>query len=306
MFKGRKTDGKKPLIDFNDYRQTVFVSGAGRSGTTWVANIINYANDYRFMFEPFHPQRVDIVSHFKYRQYLRPDNHEEAFIKPAKAILSGRIKNPWVDKLNRKLIARKRLIKDIRTNHLLKWIKTNFPEIPIILLLRHPCAVAHSKLVLKWDIPLDEYLAQEQLMVDFLAPFRVEMQNAQDAFERHIFLWCVENYVPLQQFRSGEIYLAFYENICTKPEQEIDNLFRFLGRPYKQKAFDVVGIPSTLCRAGSPIFSGNNLVEDFKNHITDKQIKKAVEILGLFGLNRIYSEDSMPLVSGSEQNLFVG
>jgi hypothetical protein len=304
MFKGRKTEGKKPLIDFNDYRQTVFVSGVGRSGTTWVANIINYANNYRFMFEPFHPQRVGVVSHFRYRQYLRPSNHEKAFIEPAKAILSGRVKNPWVDKLNRKLIAGKRLIKDIRTNHLLKWIKTNFPEIPIILLLRHPCAVAHSKLVLNWDIPLDEYLAQEQLMEDFLAPFRAEIQNAQDAFERHIFLWCVENYVPLRQFRSGEIYMAFYEHICITPEREIDNLFRFLGKAYDHRVFDAVGIPSTLCRVESPILSGNSLIEDFKNHITDRQVKKAVEILGLFGLNRIYSEDSMPLVSGGEQKPF--
>lgn len=304
MFKDRKTKGKKPLIDFNDYRQTVFVSGVGRSGTTWVANIINYANNYRLMFEPFHPQKVDVVSHFRYRQYLRPCNQEKAFIEPAKAILSGKVKNPWVDKLNRKLIARKRLIKDIRTNHLLKWIKTNFPEIPIILLLRHPCAVAYSKLALNWDIPLDEYLAQEQLMEDFLAPFRAEIQNAQDAFERHIFLWCVENYVPLRQFRSGEIYLAFYENVCTKPEQEIDNLFRFLGKPYDQRVFDAVGTPSTLCRAESPIFSGNSLIENFRNHITNKRIKKAVEILGLFGLDRIYSEDSVPLVSGGEQNPF--
>jgi hypothetical protein len=304
MFKGQESKGKKPLIDFNDYRQTIFVSGVGRSGTTWLANIINYANNYRFMFEPFHSQRVDIVSHFRHRQYLRPDNHDKAFIEPAKAILSGKVKNPWVDKLNRKLIAGKRLIKDIRTNHLLKWIKTNFPEIPIILLLRHPCAVAHSKLALNWDIHLDKYLAQEQLMEDFLAPFRAEIQNAQDAFERHIFVWCVENYVPLRQFRSGEIYLAFYEDIYTKPEREIDNLFRFLGKPYEQKVFDAVGMPSALCRTESPILSGESPVENFKDHITDKQIKKAVEILGLFGLNSIYSEDSMPLVSGGEQNPF--
>jgi len=39
-----------------------------------------------------------------------------------------------------------------------------------------------------------------------------------------------------------------------------------------------------------------------KNHMNPNQIQRAVGILGLFGLDKVYSEGPMPLVDG-EQNL---
>lgn len=137
------------FIDYgSDYRDSIFVAGTGRSGTTWISDIINYRNEYRYVFEPFNPYKVGICREFRYRQCLRPENREERFIEPAKAILSGRVRNSWTDQYNKKFFCRQRLIKDIRANFLLKWIHANFPGIPIILLLRHPCTVANSKLKL--------------------------------------------------------------------------------------------------------------------------------------------------------------
>ncbi len=285
------------LVDYNDYRETVLLAGTGRSGTTWVGNIINYANTYRLMFEPFHSIEVELVSHFKYRQYLRPDNRDTRFLEPAKAIVSGRVRNPWIDAFNRKVIAKKRLIKDVRANHLLKWIKTNFPEIPVILLLRHPCAVASSKLKLDWNTHLEDFLSQDELMEDFLAPFEPHIENANTVFDKHIFLWCIENYVPLRQFKAGEIHLAFYEHFCTRPAVEVERLFSFLGETYDAEVFNVVKKPSALGRKESAIVSDEGLTDSWRKYLTGEQIHRAVEILTLFGLQRIYSEDSMPLVS---------
>lgn len=304
--KAKKIAQRRLLITHGgDYRDTVFLAGTGRSGTTWIANIINYRNNYRFMFEPFYPQKVDIVSHFRYKQYLRPHDHRIEFIEPARTILSGKVKNDWINKYNRRSIAKKRLIKDIRANHLLKWIKTNFPEIPIVLLLRHPCAVAYSRLKLGWDAHLEEFLAQDELMQDFLNPFTNEMQRIQNSFEKYILMWCIENYVPLKQFKTAEIHLAFYENFCVSPDTEIDRLFTFLGETYTSEVFKTIRKPSGVSRKDSAIYSGENLIESWKRHITDKQAKRAVEILSLFGLQRIYSVDSKPLVSG-DQNLLYG
>lgn len=134
------------IFDTGDYRQTVFLAGVGRSGTTWVQEIINSRNDFRVIFEPFHQQKVDLPGDWNPKQYLRYNDQRDKFLKTAACILSGNIKNKWTDQFNRKIIARKRLIKAIRSNLVLKWIKYNFPEISLILLLRHPCAVANSKL----------------------------------------------------------------------------------------------------------------------------------------------------------------
>jgi hypothetical protein len=294
----------------NDISKAVIVAGAGRSGTTWIADILNYKNDYRLMFEPFQGRRVRITRHFKHGQYLRPDDQNEAFLEPLRAILSGSLKHSgWIDRPNRKLICKKRLIKIIHGNLLLKWINVHFPQIPIILILRHPCAVARSRLVLShWDWAEDfqECIGQEQLIEDFLSPVISEIKNVQDVFEMHIFSWCVANYVPLRQFQRGEIHLVFYENLCTKPEVEVDRLFSFLDEPYDQRVFKHLKKPSQVTRRKSAINTGKSLIDDFKNHISRSQIQRAVEILSLFGLDKVYSEGPMPLVNGEQNPLVVG
>src|SRR5829696_6063462 len=116
----------------------LFLAGSGRSGTTWLSEIINHRRGYRYVFEPFNPREVGPFEHFNTKQYLRPDDQREEFLEPARLALTGGLRDPWTDRFNGRIVARRRLIKDIRANLLLGWIRANFPGMPIILLLRHP------------------------------------------------------------------------------------------------------------------------------------------------------------------------
>ena len=293
----RKISGQL-FIDSGDYRQSIFLAGTGRSGTTWVQEIINYNNSFRVMFEPFHSLKISLLKEWSYRQYLREDNSDDRFLKPAKIILSGDIRHRWIDQFNRKHLARKRLIKDIRANLFLKWIKQNFPEIPIILLLRHPCAVANSKLKLDWDTHLSDFLMQEELMTDVLNPFKEEIENAEDIFDKHIFMWCIENYIPLRQFNEGEILVSFYENICDNPQKATERIMSFIGgKRLPPEEFHKLSKPSSQSRKHSAIMMEANLLNSWRENITKKKIERAVEILSIFGLHQIYREDDMPLLS---------
>ena len=298
----RKIFSSLCFLELNhDFKNSIFLAGIGRSGTTWVSDIINHNGEYRYMHEPFHPYRVRQVKKFQYIQYLRPDNRDPRYLEPAKAVLSGRIRNRWTDSDNKKIFARKRLIKDIRTNLLLKWIHANFPEIPIILLFRHPCAVANSWLKLGWGkeergsrTDIEVCLSQEDLITDFLEPFRISIEKAQSEFEKHVFLWCIQYYVPLKQFKDGEIHLCFYENFCENPHDEIERLFGFLGKEAYEEAFNKLRVPSSVSRRDSAIVKGTNLIDSWRTQVTEEDQQKALNILGLFGLDKIYSDKSMP------------
>lgn len=281
----------------NDYRNTVIISGTGRSGTTWIADILNYNNGYRYMFEPFSPKEVRIFKKTGELPYLRPQNKAPRIYELVKKVLSGRIRGGWISKGNHKFISRKRLVKEIHINIALKWIKSNFPEIPVILLLRHPFAVAYSKTRLSWwdaDRIMKIYLNQEDLVEDFLKDKIEAASKLEDDFSRFIFIWCIENIVPLSQFSRGEIHLAFYENFCRDPRSEIKRMFDFLGKDMDEGVLDAVRKPSRVTREDSAIFKGRNPVSDWKDKLTQGQIKSAMEILKLFGLHKIYSEDVMP------------
>ncbi len=287
-------------VDAGDYRQTVILAGTGRSGTTWVEDIINNGNDFRIMFEPFHSKKVDLLRDWNYRQYLRVNDSDDKFLEPATSILNGDIKNEWIDMFNNKLFSRKRLIKDIRAQLILKWIKHNFPEIPTILLLRHPCAVANSKLKLGWDTHLEDFLVQDKLMEDFLNPFKKDLENAKDLFDKHIYMWCIENYVPLKQFKEEEILVVFYEDICKNPKTEIERIFSFIGEDFSSTMVEKAKKPSALSQKDSAVVSGTDLVSSWRKSISDDQVERAFEILSKFGLQKIYDKSNLPLVSGQE------
>lgn len=280
-----------------DHRDSVFLAGSGRSGTTWVADVVNHGREYRLVFEPFHPGKVPLCEGFASKQYLRPSDRRGEYLEPARKILTGEIRNPWTDRFHRALVARRRLIKEIRANLLLGWMRANFPGMPMILLLRHPCAVVASRLALGWGDNLDETMAQDDLVEDFLAPFEKEIRSADTAFERHLFLWCIDNYVPLMQFEPGEIHVAFYERFLTDPRGETERLFAFLGEKGDANLDRALMRPSPLSRKRTA--PGGPDLDAWRSSLTQDQVRRAVEVLGLFGLDRVYGPGRMPDADGA-------
>jgi Sulfotransferase family len=278
-----------------DHRSSVFLAGSGRSGTTWLSQIIYRRRRFRYVFEPFHPGVVGPFSHFKTKQYLRPEDRREEFLEPARRALTGELRDPWTDRFNGRIVARRRLIKDIRANLLLGWMRSNFPGMPIILLLRHPCAVVTSRRALGWKDNLAETMEQQELIEDFLLPMEAEIRAAQGDFERHLFLWCIDNYVPLKQLGPQEVHPVFYENLLAQPEAELQSLFAFLGDSFDGGVYSRLGHPSPLSRKGAPAPS----VEGWRTHVSGHELERAVEILHLFGLDCLYDRGTMPDPSGA-------
>lgn len=276
-----------------DHRDAVFVAGSGRSGTTWLSEIINHRGDYRYIFEPFHPDRVALARPFGYRRYVRPGDEQPELRERARKIVRGEVRGPWVDRFHRRFVARGRLIKDIRANLMLAWLAAEFPEMPVILLLRHPCAVALSRTRLGWRSRLDEFMEQPALVQDFLAPVAEEMRAARTEFERHVFVWCVESYVPLTQLGEGRAHLVFYERLRERPEEEIGGLFHYLGAGAREVPPKAFRAPSALSRSDSAT-SSDAAVDRWRGELSEEQVRRAVEILGYFGLDRVYSESPMP------------
>lgn len=133
-------------------------------------------------------------------------------------------------------------------------------------------------------------------MEDFLRPFESEIVGARRSFDQHVVMWCIENFVPLKQFREGELHIVFYERLCAEPESAIRAVLGFVGEPYAREALAAARKPSALSRKKSAITTGGDLIEHWRSHVTHEQIQSAVRILRAFGLDRIYGEGSMPMV----------
>jgi len=278
----------------SDAGNVVILCGSGRSGTTWVAELLNHDHRFRYMFEPFWGQRVDICRHFNARQYLRPEDSDPAFLDPAAQILSGRLRSPWVDQFHQRSTSTGRLIKEIRGNLLLAWLHAHFPAAKIVFLLRHPGAVVASRMRLGWDEPLDQVLTQHRLIEDHLASCLGDGAIPRDAFDRHLTLWCIENRVPLRQLRSGSVHVVFYEHLCTDPETEVQKIFGFLGLNFEPAVMDRFHRPSSMADEGSAVNTGQDLLAGWRSILSPSQLDRLDAVVHAFGLDRIYTSDIWP------------
>src|ERR1700730_7522982 len=232
------------IVDRNrDMSRAVFLAGGARSGTTWISELINYDNAYRFMFEPF---GVKQLGNFWYGSYIRPDNADVGLRALAQLVFSGEFRDPWIDQFNGRFFADRRLVKEVRANLWAAWLRRQFPEIPVIFLMRHPIPTVWSRFKRYFEakdraaVDTDpakrtaEYrhylLDQPELVADHLVPVKEAIAGAQSPWEQRLFTWCVQNYVPLRQFIAGDVHIMFYENVCMDPEGEMRRMFSFLGR----------------------------------------------------------------------------
>jgi hypothetical protein len=309
----RREIGRRFCIDLGqDHRSAVFVAGSGRSGTSWLAELINYRNEYHYVFEPFHPLEADSSNPmepglpacriFQYHQYLRPASADPRFLTPAGAVLAGKARSRWTERFNQRLITRRRIVKDVKANLILKWLSVHFPGMPIVFILRHPCAVVASRKTLSWDLHWDlvlsQVLKQADLVEDLMGPFLGLFESASTYVEKQVLMWCLDNYVPLKQFMRGQIHVVFYENLITYPKTEIPKLFEFLGKHVDPSVYAAMRAPSLLSDWNSPVLAGASRMNNWLNVLKPSEIDRAMTILAAFGLDAIYSEDAFPNAVG--------
>jgi hypothetical protein len=248
------------------------------------------------MFEPFNPRMVGAYSQFQYFQYMRPDNPDEALRGYCRRILTGAIRDAWIDREVDVLRQRYRVIKDIRANLMLRWLHRQFPEVPMLLLVRHPCAVVASRMKLGWatDSDIVSFTSQPDLVQDFLADRMRAIETANTEEAKHAVIWCVSNLVPLVQFAGTGLMVVHYEDLCTRPHAEFSRIFAQLGIDYHDSVFDDLAAPSMTSRAGSEIVTGGDRLADWSKVLSAGQVRNVLEVVDRFGLSYLYGESAVP------------
>jgi Sulfotransferase domain len=269
----------------HDYGDAVLLAGSGRGGTTWIAELINFDNSYRLIFEPL---RASQFKAFHGRRYFRPEDDHPELAALLGTVFNGRLRSLLSDRYNRQLLPRKRLVKEIILNLSLGWVHRQFPQIPIIWLVRHPCAVVSSRLRLGWNYSLRTFLRQESLMSDWLAPFKSDMEKASSPFDIHLYHWCIETFVPFKQLTQNEVHLVFYEDFCTQSRRELVRLFTFLGKTPNKHVFSRLERPSSQTLRRLPTRTA--LLNGWRERFTKSELDRLYGVLNQFGLGSLYSE----------------
>lgn len=234
------------------------IAGSGRSGTTWVLDVLAEANALRPVFEPLHTDTSEVGQKYGYayltREFKCPEL-EALFSPAARGALNTiwtdyRIKpdrltpgsrhfrsrtelkalaHRWMELASRYGAYRDRkartttIIKCIRANLMLDWIHANF-DARILLLMRHPGAAIESRLRFAehWDpFPLlEQYRNDPGLMSGPLSAHSASLGHRLTRTEALAAIWCIENLIPASQAAPNGYVVAFYEELLESPDTE--------------------------------------------------------------------------------------
>ncbi len=234
------------------------IAGFGRSGTTWVLDVLAESNELRPIFEPLHPASIDGAERYAQRCFLKADRRTDLYdlLDP---YIRGNYRSLWVDyRIYRKNLVptlesvmswgafksyahfllnsksdyikyraqkshRRRIIKFVRANMMLGWLQENF-NARIAFLIRHPVAVVSSQMraAKGWNISqrISVYRNDERLLSEINEATKTLLFTSLDDVKSYTLSWCIENHVALRQCRENGIHVCHYEKLLSSPEEE--------------------------------------------------------------------------------------
>jgi hypothetical protein len=231
----------------------ILVTGAHRSGTTWVGKMLALSRRIGYISEPlnrWHRPGVMRVPVKHWYTYICPDNEAEYF--PAFQETVQFNYHPWEElralrslrdvlRMGRdgstffrgRIFHQRALLKDPFAVFSAPWF-TQRLGCQVVITVRHPAAFVSSLVRLEWPFEASDLLNQPLLMRDWLAPFRARMEEVLaapgDIIERSSLLWTMIYYV-VNCFRSEfpRFLVIRHEDLSLAPAREFRNLFSFLG-----------------------------------------------------------------------------
>lgn len=237
-------------------KSPVLVTGAHRTGTTWVGKMLAASSTLTYISEPLnilHRPGVMRAQTLHWYMYICEENEAE-YLDALKETLSYRyhfwkeigslrsvkdILRMWRDLYffaSGRLFRRTPLIKDPFAVFSIPWFIKRF-SCRVLVVVRHPAAFASSLVRLGWSFDFRHLLSQPLLMRDYLAPFREEMiasvNRPDDIIEQAALLWrMIYQVVQIQTLRHPEISLVRHEDLSIDPVEGFREVYRVLGIPF--------------------------------------------------------------------------
>jgi hypothetical protein len=234
----------------------ILVTGAHRSGTTWIGKMLAVSGDIIYISEPLnvHHRPGVLQAPTKYWYTYISEENQSSFL-PAfqdtirfryhlwleiKSLRSFKDVGRMVRDLGRFVDGRFRggrpLLKDPFAVFSAPWFAHSL-GCRVVIAVRHPLAFVSSLKRLRWDFDFRDLLAQPFLMRDYLEPFRDDMlAQPGDVIAQGSLLWRMV-YTVVNGFQKShpEFIVVRHEDFSRQPEDEFRDLFASLGLVFSRR-----------------------------------------------------------------------
>lgn len=300
-----------------DASRAALLLGSGRSGTTWLGEVIAGQCRSRLMFEPFHPLWN---RHEDTRLFMAPEATHQFLEAAVNRVLSGRLRKRQVDQVLIRCFPRGRVVKDIHTTNLVGWFRHHHPDVPVAYVVRHPIATSYSRLrggewfgiATYLESPAGREDIEDSPAAAWLPPYD-EFAGHAEPLVRLVAEWCIENAYPLELAGSDDgIAVTFYENAVVDPQLHVGRLIdlcapALVRGPAPRPALAELRKPSAKDSFGTAAAAvheadWSRALDRWRNQLPAGLIADCLGVLEAFGLGGLYGEHPMPRNIGTQPN----
>lgn len=231
----------------------ILITGAHRSGTTWVGKVLSQDPQIAYVSEPLHldhslgvlKQPVDT-----WYQYICDENGEQFYsayqdtirfnyqlrdgLKNIKDFTSaGKLVRDLFSFSSNRLYDKRILLKDPFAVVSVPWFLDQL-NARVVIMVRHPLSFVSSLHRLGWQFDFENILQQPLLMRDYLESFRDDMiqvkQQNEDIISQGILLWKMI-YSIVEQYKDQglNVMIIRHEDLSRTPQKIFVEICDYLG-----------------------------------------------------------------------------
>jgi hypothetical protein len=257
-----------------DEKPPIVVTGAPRTGTTFLGTMLSLNRDVTYIYEPtslrygmrdvpapmlyvrkgsrVEPTAIRMFDElFRGRgRFRHPDAPGTPLLRrTARRMLGSKVSLRYHrDALNP--LRKRWLVKDPWAGFASEWLHQHYSA-PTVVIVRHPVPTVISYQRLDWQFPLDEMQQMDELMADHLQPILGELDvTTLDPYENGAVMWrCY--YTALATFldRNPGMIAVRHEDLSARPVEVLRGLYERLGLTFDTRVERLVNEHT---RAGNP------------------------------------------------------
>ncbi|MCF6158859.1 MAG: hypothetical protein E3K32_09875 [wastewater metagenome] len=309
----------------------IVILGFGRSGTTWLSDVISKKMGGLILFEPFHPSVTNCSSQFAYSHISQEKDSKllEGFLND---VLNKRHKRKWLlrnhipvsldevtDDFQDTVWQECNILgfKEPRASFLISWLQKNF-NAKIVFIVRHPCAVIASikKRVNFWEefgwsqnykMFLQKTIFSESFHNHEIINYIDVVENARTDIEKMSVMWSITHSVAIEELERLSIPIFHYEDFYYAPFLFFRNLFAYIGYSgsnlhpsyfFTPSMTTVKTLHGLYNYEGKFVEKGASLF--WENILDDSEVDTIMKIVNSFGIY-IYDKTGFPVRKANKE-----
>lgn len=284
----------------------LIIAGSPRSGTTWLTGVIARQSRGLLVDEPLFQTKSHVqAAGFTWRTCIRPGERRARARALFEGILSGSLVSPGEilgNSIVHTIRSRRIVVKSVRATRLLGWLHEAFPEVRVVVLVRHPCAVVSSQMRHEHFPAVHEVPEfDREYVTNWLSDLRPWLDSLSSELEYRALTWALDQHAYLSlENNSPHCRHLYYERL-------VEGGWPVLARELSRLGVTSQDPPGLLLRRSSreaKSFSVDHesaSVEErlavWKNRLSPLQIERVLSVVQRVGI-RGYGSSLYPAAAG--------